>query len=60
MLAVAMLAVLVVGAVIASTGLLAATGSPLQTALFATGAAVGGLGWVAFPVWWLVLASTVN
>ncbi|MEV1129096.1 hypothetical protein [Agromyces sp. NPDC049794] len=57
--AVAMVAALIVATVIASVGYAAPAGSMLQTTLYVFGAAIAGLAWLAFPAWWLVVASTL-
>jgi hypothetical protein len=50
---------IVVGALIAAAGLLFPSGSAVQLAFVVPGAIIGGFGWLALPVWPLVLARRV-
>ncbi|WP_353826465.1 hypothetical protein [Agromyces sp. SYSU T0242] len=59
-LAIAVIAAFLAGAVVAGLAFAAADGSALRTVLFAVAVGVGGLAWIAFPVWWLAVASTVT
>ncbi|WP_438853775.1 hypothetical protein [Agromyces sp. M3QZ16-3] len=59
-LAIAIAAALAACAVIGGIGFLAADGSALRSALFGIAVVLGGLAWIAFPVWWLAVASTVT
>lgn len=57
--AIAMAVALVVGGIIAGIGYLAPAGSALQATFYVAGGAIGGLAWLAFPTWWLIVASTL-
>ncbi|GAA2035022.1 hypothetical protein GCM10009819_19260 [Agromyces tropicus] len=59
-LAIALLAALVACAIAGGIGFLAADGSAVRTVLFGVAVVLGGLAWIAFPVWWLAVASTVT
>jgi hypothetical protein len=59
-LAIALLAALLIGAVAAVGGYLLPTGSPPQTALYIAAGVFGVPAWFAFPVWWLAVASTAG
>ena len=48
-----------VGALIAAAGLLFPSGSAVQLAFVVPGAIIAGFGWLALPVWPLVLARRV-
>ena len=48
-----------VGALIAAAGLLFTSGSAVQLAFVVPGVIIGGFGWLALPVWPLVLARRV-
>ncbi|MGR2752714.1 hypothetical protein [Agromyces arachidis] len=58
-LALAMLIALVVGAALAGIGFAVPAGSPVQTALYVGAGVIGGLAWLAFPAWWLIVAATL-
>lgn len=53
-------AALLVGLVLAGTSFLAADPSALRNVLLFAGIGIGGLSWVAFPVWWLTLAAAAQ
>lgn len=59
-LAIAILVAFVVGGILAGIGFLAPAGSAVQTVLYAIGITIGGASWFAFPIWWLILAATLN
>jgi hypothetical protein len=48
-----------VGALIAAAGLLFPSGSAVQLVFVVPGVIIGGFGWLALPVWPLVLARRV-
>jgi hypothetical protein len=47
------------GVVLAAPGLLLPAGSPVQLAFVGAGIVVGSFGWLALPVWPLLLARQV-
>ncbi|MRX42963.1 hypothetical protein [Agromyces kandeliae] len=58
--AIAMIAAFAVGAIVGGIAFVAAEGSVLRATLLGVAVAICGLAWVAFPVWWLAVASTVT
>ncbi|WP_400997015.1 hypothetical protein [Agromyces sp. GXQ0307] len=58
--AVAMVIALVAAGILGVVGFAAGAGSGVQATLYVGAGVVGGLAWLAFPVWWLAVASTVR
>ncbi|GAA1061702.1 hypothetical protein [Agromyces bracchium] len=59
-LAVAMVVALVVGGILGVVGYATGAGSSVQATLYVVAGVVGGLAWLAFPVWWIGVASTLR
>ncbi|GLK28763.1 hypothetical protein GCM10017608_26980 [Agromyces luteolus] len=59
-LAIAITAALVATAIAGGIGFLAPDGSALRSTLFGVAVVLGGLAWIAFPVWWLAIASNLR